>query len=141
MATTRRQQQVAEQIQEELGDLFQRHISDPRLNFVSITQVDVTPDLQLARIYISHLSDASETPQIMKALHHATGYLRRELARRLSLRLVPELRFEYDASLERARRIDALLDGLEPSTSETTQAPIDAAADEADDEAEQDASS
>ena len=129
MATSRRQRQIAEQIQVELGDLLLRHASDPRLNLVSITAVEVSPDLLLARIYVSHLGDASETPRIMAALEHATGFLRRELAGRLSLRLMPELRFEFDTSLERARRIDALLDGLGAADRDGAQPSVDAAPD------------
>lgn len=112
MATSRRQRQVAELIQAELGDLLQRHTADPRLSLVSITEVTMSPDLLLARVYVSHLGSEEETPQIMAALRHATGYLRHELAGRLSLRFMPELRFEYDTTLARARRIDALLDQL-----------------------------
>ncbi len=127
MATSRRQRQVAEQIQAELGDLLLRHAGDPRLNLVSITEVEVSPDLLLARVYVSHLGDDSETPRIMAALEHATGFLRRELAGRLSLRLMPELRFEFDTSLERARRIDALLDELGAASRDKARPSIDAA--------------
>ncbi|MCC7355267.1 MAG: 30S ribosome-binding factor RbfA, partial [Anaerolineae bacterium] len=87
------------------------------------------PDLLLARIYVSHLGDESETPRVMAALRHAAGYLRRELAGRLSLRLMPELRFEFDTTLARARRIDALLDELGTASHDGLQPPVDAAPD------------
>lgn len=123
MATSRRQRQVAELIQRQLGDLLERSVSDPRLRLVSVTDVQVTPDLRLAGIYISHLGDADETPQVMAALQHATPYLRRELAGRIGLRLMPELRFEHDDTLDRARRIDAILDNLHSETQETPPFP------------------
>jgi ribosome-binding factor A len=107
---TRRQKQVNSLIQEELGDFLEKKVSDPRLDFVTITAVEVSPDLRQAHIYISTMGDQQEA---MEALNHAVGFLRHELGPRLALRYVPELIFHLDTSLERGERIDQLLEEIQ----------------------------
>ena len=114
MANTRRQLRVADQLQKELGVLLQQSVEDPRLVFVSVTWVDVSPDLKNAHVFVSHLGDVSENEEVVQALGRASGFLRRELAGRLRLRVVPHLDFRIDAVLEHARRIDALLEQVPP---------------------------
>jgi ribosome-binding factor A len=107
---TRRQKQVSNLIQKELGDLLEKKVSDPRLDFVTITTVEVSPDLRQAHIYVSTLGNQQEA---MEGFDHAIGFLRHELASRLALRYVPELIFRLDTSLERGERIDQLLEEIE----------------------------
>ena len=107
---SRRQKRVSEQIRHELSTLLKREARDPRLAEVTITEVQVSPDLRQAQIYVSGLGDRQ---QILRALASASSYLRRHLAERLALRLVPEVRFRWDDSLERGQRILELLHGLE----------------------------
>jgi len=104
---TRRQKQVSRLIQEELGDLLGKKVSDPRLNFVTITAVEVSPDLRQAHVYISTMGNQQEA---LKGLNHAAGFLRRELASRLYLRHAPELTFHLDTSLQHGERIFQLLE-------------------------------
>lgn len=119
MANTRRQRRVAETLQKELGSLLQHSVADPHLVFVSVTWVDVSPDLKNARVYVSHLGDTpDDDAEVVQALERASGFLRRELAGRLQLRVVPHLAFKIDAVLERARHIDALLDQIPPAQTE-----------------------
>jgi ribosome-binding factor A len=107
---TRRQKQVSSLIQEELGDLLEKKISDPRLDFVTITAVKVSPDLRQAHIYISTLGDRQAA---MEGLNHAVSFIRRRLASRVALRYMPELAFHLDDSLVRGERIDQLLEEIQ----------------------------
>ncbi|MFQ5812700.1 MAG: 30S ribosome-binding factor RbfA [Anaerolineae bacterium] len=107
---TRRQKQISNLIQKELGDLLEKKVSDPRLDFVTITAVEVSPDLRQAHIFVSALENQQEA---MKGLDHAVSFLRRELASRLFLRYVPELTFHLDDSLERGERIHQLLEEIQ----------------------------
>ena len=107
--STRRQRQVADLIQEEISDLLVRKVRDPRVEGVTITGVKVSPDLRYADIYFTKLGGEEELQAAQTGLAAASGYLRRELAPRLGLRFMPELRFHPDRTFERAARIDALL--------------------------------
>lgn len=110
--TTRRQRRVGELIHRELSKLLMREIRDPRLSDVTITEVRVTPDLLLARVYFSVLGDGEAEKEALAALERAGGYLRTQLAERVSLRFAPELEFRLDKSAEYGRRIDELLDQI-----------------------------
>lgn len=90
-----------------------RQVRDPRVADVTITGVDVTPDLLQARIHFSVLGGADEENEALAGLEHARGFLRSQLAGRVLLRFVPELSFELDRSSAYGRRIDELLDQLE----------------------------
>jgi ribosome-binding factor A len=116
--SSRRQRQVAELLHEELSRLIQHETRDPRLGFVTITGVDVSPDLRLARVYVTVLGDKSDAQETLKGLVSAAGYFRHMLGEALSLRFIPELNFKIDASLEYGMRIDKLLDSIksEPDT-------------------------
>ena len=108
----RRQRRVAELLHEELSTLLQHQTRDPRLGFVTITGVDVTPDLREARVYFTILGDEAEVKETLAGLTSANGYFRRQLAQALSLRHAPELTFKLDTSLQYGMRIDNLLDSL-----------------------------
>ena len=105
-----RAQRVADQIQRELSDLLRLHLKDPRVGMVTITAVDVSPDLAQAKILFTHLAGAEHAPATVEALQHAAGYLRSELAHRLKLYSVPRLHFVYDDSIESALRLSKLID-------------------------------
>jgi ribosome-binding factor A len=110
---TRRQRQVAELLHEEISMLLQQRVDDPRLALVTVTGVEVTPDLRVAHVYVSIMDDDVEVKETMAGLKRAAGFLRRELATFVSLRYTPELHFRLDSSLEQGLRIDRLLDSLE----------------------------
>jgi len=115
--TTRRQRQVAELLHEEISLLIQRRARDPRLGFVTVTDVEMTPDLRTAHVYVSVLGSDDEVREALAGLNHAVSFFRRELGASLSLRYIPQLDFRLDDSLERGFRIDRLLDSLRDDTS------------------------
>lgn len=105
---------VGEQIQRELATLIQFELKDPRVGMVTIADVEVTTDFAHARIYVSILNEMIagenvDTKATINALNHASGYLRRELSRRLSLRNTPALRFYHDKTTENANRLSDLI--------------------------------
>ncbi len=103
---------MADQIRMEVSDILIRKSKDPRLRAVTVTDVDVSPDLRLARIYVTTFPQGADDTQVMQGLAKATGYIRGELARRLALRYSPELVFFKDTSGPRGDRILMLLDQL-----------------------------
>ena len=105
----RRTVQVARLLKEELSELLKREVKDPRIGFVTLTGVDVSPDLRNARVYFSVLGEKEAVKQSLKALESASGFLRRELGRRLNLRRIPQLQFELDRSAEHGQHIADLL--------------------------------
>lgn len=108
-----RQQRTAEQIKIILSQLVLRDIRDPRLQDLTITEVKIDRELLYADIYVNALGDDEREAEVMTALKGATGYFRRELAGRLTLRTVPYLHFHWDPSLAHAERINQLLDSLD----------------------------
>ncbi len=103
-----RHDRVAGLLRRELATLIWREIKDPRLGPLNVTDVEVTPDLARARVFVAS-SDPESVPQSLEVLERASGFLRRVLGRRLSLRSVPELKFFHDDSLEQGAHIDELL--------------------------------
>ena len=106
---SKRTERVADLIRRELADILMNRMRDPRLGFVSVTGVEVSPDLGHAVVFLSSLDGAEKRAEIIKVLSGAVPFLRRELAPRLGLREVPTLRFIYDESIERGARIEDLL--------------------------------
>lgn len=105
-----RPQRVGQLIQEELGRLTTRGFKDPRIGFVTFTGVKVSPDLREAVVYWSTFgADEAQRKEIAAGLKAATGFIKRELGKALTLRHVPDLRFVYDEAIDRGARIDALL--------------------------------
>ncbi len=96
-------------LRQELQQLLQQEVKDPRVGFATVTGVETSPDLRHARVYVSVMASDEEAETAMKALREARAYLRHELASRTALRYVPELEFTRDTTLVRASRIDALL--------------------------------
>ncbi|GAB6935720.1 hypothetical protein JCM14720_16410 [Calditerricola yamamurae] len=106
-------QRLAERIKEELSDILQRELKDPRLGFVSITDVELTRDLQVAKVYVSVLGSEEEKAKSLETLQRAKGFLRTEIGRRIQMRHVPDLLFKFDTSIEHGARVHELLLELE----------------------------
>jgi ribosome-binding factor A len=109
---TRRQIQVAEEIQQIISYLLQRELKDPRIGFATITQVEVTSDLKYARVYVSVMGTPEEQKATMDAFQSSRGFIRRELAGRMNIRFVPELQFRQDRGAEYSDQINRLLNEL-----------------------------
>ena len=117
---SRRIERVNELIKEEIANLLRRELQDPRLEaLISVTEVSTTADLRNATVRVSILGTEEEVQQAMKALRHAAGYLRHEMAGRLRLRHVPELTFKLDTSLEKGARVLDLLPEIGTDKGET----------------------
>jgi ribosome-binding factor A len=113
MPNPHRQEKLGELIAVELSDLLRTRVKDPRVGFASITHVGVSGDLRHAKIYVSVLGTEEEQAATIRALKHATGFLRHELASRLVLRYMPELVFKLDTSIEQGSRILELIRQVE----------------------------
>lgn len=110
-----RTDQVGAQIREEIMQIIQRELKDPRIGFVSITEVRMSPDLRSARVRVSVLGDEAERARTLAGLRSASGLIRHQLGRRLeNLRFSPEVRFEIDPSIEYSVRISKRLRELLP---------------------------
>lgn len=101
---------VAEQVQRELADLIRLEIKDPRVGMVTLTDVEVAPDYSHAKVFFTLLGNAAQTDAACAGLNNAAGFLRRELGRRIKLRTIPQLHFEFDQSVERGMRLSKLID-------------------------------
>lgn len=108
-----RQEKLGEQIAVELSDLIRTRLKDPRVGFTSITRVEVSGDYRHAKVYVSVMGTPEEQAETMKGLLHATSFLRRELAGRLTMRYMPEILFKLDHSLEKGAQILALIQQVE----------------------------
>lgn len=121
-----RQERVGEQIRQELNQILLRDVHDPGIGFVTLTRVKVSPDLQLARVYYTQMGDERARKETVKALERAVPFLRRQIGSRLRLRRVPELRFEFDETVEHQDRIERILLELEAERKAREPKPEDA---------------
>jgi len=121
----RRLERINNLIRTELGELILLQLRDPRLaQVVSVIEVDVSPDLGSAKVYVSVLGAQEVKDQTLMGLQAAAGFLRRELGRRVALRATPELRFLLDYSLEQEAKVLALLQRVAPSAApDPSQSP------------------
>ncbi|HRH80622.1 MAG TPA: 30S ribosome-binding factor RbfA [Thiobacillaceae bacterium] len=103
-----RARRIAEQIRAELADILRRELKDPRVHDVTLTSVEVTSDLEHAKVWFTLLT--GDRDEVRKALGHAAGFLRTELSHRMRLRSVPKLVFAYDESVERGAYLSELID-------------------------------
>ena len=110
----KRLERVNQLIKEEISAVLQRKIKDPRLGFVTVTEVDTTADLKLARVYVSVLGPEEQWAKSFKALESARGFVWNWLRKHLDLRVTPQLAFRPDRSMEHAAHIQSLLAGLRP---------------------------
>lgn len=107
---TRRTERINDLLREELSDLLRRQVKDPRLGgLVTVTEVDVSPDIRHARVFISVMGSEEEREDAFQALEAARPFLRRQLGKRLSMRRTPDLSFHRDDTLERGARLLALI--------------------------------
>lgn len=100
---------VGEQIKKEIIDIIRHDVKDPRVGFLTVTEVEASGDLQIAKIYISVLGSDEQRQDALKALRKASGFIRSELGKRIRLRLTPELIFQLDTSLDYSTRIQEVL--------------------------------
>lgn len=105
-----RTRRIAELLQRELANIITRELDDPRIGMVTITGVDVSKDLSLAKIYVTQLEKGGAPDELVAALNRAAGYLRKRLSSRLDLRVTPKLNFKYDSSVERGVELAKLID-------------------------------
>ena len=108
MTNYARTDRIAQQIQREIAELVRLQINDPRVRLVTITGVEVAGDYSHAKIFFTRLDGKHDESQ--KGLEHASGFLRRQLANRIKLRVMPQLHFVYDASVERGSQLSQLID-------------------------------
>ncbi len=118
---SRRQRQVGELLHEEISRIIQHETKDPRLGFVTVTGVEVSPDLRQARVYITVFGDKLEVKNTLAGLTSAASYFRRLLGQALSLRYIPELSFKLDTSLAYGMHIDELLDTIKEEHEDTSE--------------------
>ena len=100
---------LQEAIKREASYIIQQKVKDPRLGFVSITDVELSNDLSYCKIFVSVLGDENQREQTMIGLNKATGFIRSEIGNSVKLRHVPEIVFQYDNSIEHGSRIEAIL--------------------------------
>jgi ribosome-binding factor A len=107
---TARMRRVNEAIREVLGDAIATELKDPRIGFVTVTEVNTSPDLRTARVYVSVLGPEAERDRALEGLRSAHGYLQGKIASAMRMKRTPTLTFEYDESVDRGDRISRLLD-------------------------------
>ena len=106
---SRRTERVAEAVQALVAELLLREIKDPRIGLVTITGVQISPDLRHARVYFSCMGDDAQRAQSQKGLTSAAGFIRSQVARRLGLRVAPQIAFEFDTTFDEAERVSRLI--------------------------------
>ncbi len=114
---SKRLARLNEQLKREIAQLLRAEVRDPRVGGVSVTGVEVSADLGVARVYVRLIGSDAERAETLEGLRAAAPFLRRTLGRGLHVRKVPELRFQEDRSLEHARRIEQILSSVLPHDS------------------------
>ena len=123
---TRRAERVSSLIRQEICQLLQENVNDPRLkSLISVTQISTSPDLKNAKVSISVLGDKNEAKEVLTGFKSAAGYFRHELSKRIKIRSIPELTFQLDDSIERGSRVLNLIDKVvaEDSQNENRRNP------------------
>jgi len=110
---SQRTERIDELLRQEIGEILSREVSDPRIGFATITEVETTPDLRHARVWVSVIGQHGEREETIAALGRAMSFVRRELGRRLRLKRIPELHVRLDDTAERGTRVLQLLHELE----------------------------
>src|SRR4051812_12780155 len=110
---SQRTQRIDELLRQEIGQMLEREIADPRIGFATVTEVETTPDLRHARVWVSVIGGAAEREHTIAGLEHAMVYIRRELGTRLRIRRIPDLHVRLDDSIERGTRVLRLIESIE----------------------------
>ncbi len=108
-----RARRIADRIRQELSEILIYEVTDPRLEGVTVTDVTVDRELAYAKVYVSALEGTARREEVLEGLEHAAGFFRYQLTQRIDLRSFPQLRFKWDATAERAERIESLIASLE----------------------------
>jgi ribosome-binding factor A len=130
---SRRLERLNEQMRRDVSEILRNEVKDPRVGLITVTEARVSSDLSYARLYVRALDGNEEG--MLEGLKAATPYIRRELGKRLSIRHIPELRFEADRALQHALHIEKLLSEVLPGNADDTEDEIDES-DETSDEPE-----
>lgn len=130
----RRTERVADLVKQEVSQIIQQEMKDPRIGFVTVTSVEVSVDLRHARVYCSVLGSQADQKASLEGLERAKGFIRSQLGRRIKLRHIPELLFRYDESFDYAQRISNVMRSIETTESETDRQADQVPADKGDDE-------
>ena len=120
MARYRRTDRVAALLVREISRIVREEVRDPRIGFVTFTGADVSPDLSVARVFVSVMGEESEKRDTVEGLSSAASFIRGRLWELLDLKTVPELTFELDRTLEHAARIEEILDRIQDAGPDTT---------------------
>ncbi|MCB1889577.1 MAG: 30S ribosome-binding factor RbfA [Rhodocyclaceae bacterium] len=105
-----RGQRVSEQIRRELAELIRLEVKDPRVGFITLTDVEISPDYAHAKVFFTSMTGREGLDEIFVGLRRASGFLRRELGRRVRIHATPQLHFVYDQSVEEGARLSKLID-------------------------------
>jgi ribosome-binding factor A len=108
----KRADRVSDLLKEEIAQMLLKEIKDPRIGFVTITDVKVSDDLRLAKVFFSMFGNDKELAQTDKGLNSAASYIKKKLGKRLKMRYIPDILFKFDGSFEYGSRIDSILKGL-----------------------------
>ena len=108
---SRRTERLSKLIKQEISELLDREVDDPRLNkLISVTEVSVSPDLRYAKVFVSILGNGKNKADMLAGFNTASGFLRKKLASRLRLKCTPQLSFHYDNSIEQGARVLKLIE-------------------------------
>jgi len=118
----KRSERVADAIRKEISDILLKEISDPRIGPITITDTRLSDDLRQAKIYFVQMGKDRGSGDVLENLQRASGFLKKELGKRLRLRYIPEIRFYYDESFEYGSRIDRILAGVRKGEAEEDEA-------------------
>ena len=122
MANLQRQRRISDQIQRTLSELIRDELKDPRVGMITLTEVEVSPDLAHAKVYFTTLGDDAARSRTLLGLSRASGFLRSLLGRQIKTHNTPELHFFYDASVETGVRISKLIDDALATSTQQAQA-------------------
>lgn len=112
MLAGKRSARVGEQLLREIAELLEHRVKDPRVKGVTLTGVDMSPDLKFARVFFSVHGEGCDLNDVMDGFSSAKGFIKKEIAARMELRYVPDVDFRHDTSLERGEKMERLLDSL-----------------------------
>jgi ribosome-binding factor A len=123
MTSTLRQKRVADRLQVEISELFQREMNDPRLELVTVTRVIIDRELEYANVFVCTVGDEARQAEVLAILKNAHGFIRREVGRRVKLRRTPEIIFHWDPAPDKGEQVEQLLDQLRAQSQAAAETP------------------